>query len=92
MPKVLKLDKAAEDGLRDVLTTLLETGKVAGVFTLARICQEGEVAFSLITDPKLLKDAVPLFPLMPANAGKEHQRRALFRPWRRRPLSRLQWF
>ena len=70
MPKVLKLDKGAEDGLRDVLTMLLETGKVAGVFTLARIGQEGEVAFSLITDPELLKDAVPLFPLMPVNAGK----------------------
>ena len=70
MPKTLKLDKAAEDGLRDVLTTLLETGKVAGVFTLARIGQEDEVAFSLIADPELLKDAVPLYPLMPANAGK----------------------
>ena len=70
MPKILTLDKGAEDGLRDVLTVLLRTAKVAGVFTLVRIGQEGEVAFSLITDPELLKDAVPLFPFMPVNAGK----------------------
>ena len=70
MPKVLRLNKGAEEGLQELLRFLLESGKVKGVITLTKVDESGGVAYSLVTDPKVLKDALPLFPLMPANAGK----------------------
>jgi len=70
MTKALKINKNSEQGIQDLLTFLLESGKVKGVFTLKKISKDGAVAYSLITKPDELKDAVPLFPLMPANAGK----------------------
>ncbi len=70
MPKVLRLDKDAEEGTRELLRFLLESGKVKAVLTLMKVDESGGVAYSLVADPKALQDAVPLFPLMPANAGK----------------------
>ena len=73
MPKLLRLNKGAEEGLRDLLRFLLESGKVRGVFTLTKHTKEDEtsgVAYSLVTTPGALEDAVPLFPVMPTNAGK----------------------
>lgn len=70
MPKVLKLNKGAEEGVRGLLKFLLESGKVKGVFTLSKMDKNGAVAYSLIADPEALEDAVPLFPLMPASAAK----------------------
>jgi len=71
MPKVLKLDKGAEEGLREFFRFLLESGKVKGVFTLARMGKQGPVGYALMTDPDALEEAVPLYPLMPANMGKQ---------------------
>jgi len=70
MPKVLKLNKSAEEGVRELLKFLLTNGKVKGVFTLRKTGEKDSVAYSLISDPADLDNAVPLFPLMPANAGK----------------------
>ena len=70
MTKALKINKNSEQGILELLKFLLENGKVKGVFTLKKISKDGAVAYSLITKPDELKDAVPLFPLMPANAGK----------------------
>ncbi len=70
MTKALKINKSAEQGVLELLKFLLESGKVKGVFTLKKISKDGAVAYSLITKPDELKDAVPLFPSMPANAGK----------------------
>jgi formate dehydrogenase subunit beta len=70
MPKALKLDKSAEEGVRELLRFLLENGKVKGVFTLSKLNEKGAVAYSLIANPETLDNAVPLFPLMPTNAGK----------------------
>ena len=70
MTKALKINKNAEQGILELLKFLLESGKTKGVFTLKKISKDGAVAYSLITKSDELKDAVPLFPLMPANAGK----------------------
>ena len=70
MTKTLKINKNVEQGILELLTFLLDSGKVNGVFTLKKINKEGTVAYSLITRSDELKDAVPLFPLMPVNAGK----------------------
>jgi len=80
MPKVLRLNKGAEEGLREFLKSLLESGKVRGVLTLTKVDESGGVAYSLITDPHVLEDALPLFPLMPTNAGKALSRITLVEP------------
>lgn len=79
MSKVLKLNKGAEECVRELLKFLLENGRVSGVVTLVRT-DNGGVAYSLITDPAVLEEALPLFPLMPANAGKILSRSTLREP------------
>jgi formate dehydrogenase subunit beta len=80
MPKALKLNKGAEEGVRELLRFLLESGRVKGVFTLRKVDESGGVAYSLITDPAALEEASPLFPLMPANAAKVLSRLTLVEP------------
>jgi len=80
MPKVLKLNKGAEEGVRELLRFLLESGKVKGVFTLVPMDKNGGVAYSLIANPDALEEASPLFPLMPANAAKVLSRLTLVEP------------
>ena len=70
MTTVLTLSHGAEQGVREFLRFLLEKEKVCGVFSLKKIDDEGAIAFSLITNPDDLRDAVPLYPLMPVHAGK----------------------
>ena len=70
MTKALKINKSTEQGVLEFLKSLLENNKVKGVFTLKKINKDGAIAYSLITDPKVLDDAVPFYPLMPVNAGK----------------------
>jgi len=70
MTKLLKLNKNTEQGVIELLKSLLEEGKVKGVFTLKKINKDGDVAYSLVTSSDELKDAVPFYPLMPVNAGK----------------------
>ena len=70
MTKAIKINKNVEQGILELLKFLLKKGKVKGIFTLKKIGKDGSVAYSLITKPDELKDAVPLYPLMPVNAGK----------------------
>jgi len=70
MTKALKINKSAEQGVIEFLKALLENGKVKGVFALKKISNDGAVAYSLITKPNELDNAVPFYPLMPVNAGK----------------------
>lgn len=70
MSNVLKIKKGVEQGVNDFLKFLLESEKVKGIFTLRKMNEKGAVSYSLITHPKELKNAVPLSPLMPVNAGK----------------------
>ncbi|MFW6118402.1 MAG: Coenzyme F420 hydrogenase/dehydrogenase, beta subunit C-terminal domain [Chloroflexota bacterium] len=80
MPKVLELSKGIEDSVLGLLKFLLESGKVSGVITLTKMSESNTVAYSLITSPDLLRNASPLFPLMPVNAGKMLSRITLMEP------------
>jgi formate dehydrogenase subunit beta len=80
MAKVIKMNKGAEQCLLELLKFLLESGKVRGVFTLSKLGENGGVAYSLITDPARLEAALPLFPLMPADAAKVLSRLTLVEP------------
>ena len=70
MPNALKIKKGVEEGLNEFLEFLLKTEKVRAVFALKKMNDKGAVSYSLITDPDELKNAIPLHPLMPVNAGK----------------------
>ena len=80
MPKVLKINKGAEEGVRELLKFLLESGRVKGVLTLCRISEDGAVSYLLITDAAEIEDALPLFPLMPTNAATALSRLTLNGP------------
>lgn len=80
MPKVLELSKGIEEVILGLLKFLLEGGKVSAVITLTKVGESNAVAYSLITAPDALGNAVPLFPLMPANAGKVLSRVTLMGP------------
>jgi formate dehydrogenase subunit beta len=73
MPEALKINKGAEETVRELLRSLLESGRVSGVLALGRTGgSNGGVAYSLFTDPgAFVADgaALPLLPFMPANAG-----------------------
>ena len=77
MTKVLTIVKSAEDGLKELLKFLLENGKVEGVVALRKTGDDGAVSYSLITDAGKVESAVPLFPLMPVNLGKQLSRLTL---------------
>jgi len=80
MPKSLRLNKGAEEGVLEFLRFILESGKAKGVFTLRKVNEGGGVAYSLITDPAALEEALPLFPLMPVDAAKVLSRLTLVEP------------
>jgi formate dehydrogenase subunit beta len=80
MPKVLRLNKGAEEGALEFLRFLLESGKVKGVFTLRKVDESDGVAYSFITAPAALEWALPLFPLMPVNSAKVLSRLTLVEP------------
>ncbi len=69
MAKFLELDKGTEAGIRELLGQSLRNGQVKAVFALRRTTN-GAVNYSLITDPQMMEEAVPLFPSMPSNAGQ----------------------
>ena len=69
MSKALKINKGIEEGITDLLESLLQSEKIKGVFTLKKMNEDGAVAYSLISSPEELKKAVPLYPFMPVNAG-----------------------
>ncbi len=71
MPKVLRIDKGTEEGLRELLKFLLDNARVRGVVTLSRSGESDAVSYSLITNPYDVRLALPLFPLMPVNLGKQ---------------------
>lgn len=80
MPKVLQIQKGVEEATRELLEALLTTNKVRGVVTLTKRQASGDVGYSLITRAEDLERAEPLYPLMPANAGKILSRLTLAAP------------
>jgi formate dehydrogenase subunit beta len=71
MTKALRIDKSAEDGLKELLRFLLDNGKLKGVLSLRKTGEDGAVSYSLITDSSGIESAVPLFPVMPVNSAKQ---------------------
>jgi len=69
----LKINRGAVDTVRELLRTLLESGKVKAVLALGRTGgDEGGVGYSLFRNPAAFEAngaALPLLPFMPANAG-----------------------
>lgn len=70
MARVLKINEGITEGVKKLLRHLLEEKKVRAVLTLRREEQSGTVSYCLITDSEKIKEAVPLYPVMPNNAGK----------------------
>ena len=70
MSKLLKIRKSVDEGTRSLLEFLLKENKVRGVITLKKVNAHQGISYSLITQAEELRDALPLFPLMPANGGK----------------------
>jgi formate dehydrogenase subunit beta len=73
MPEAMVINKGAEEATRELLRSLLESGRVKGVLALGRTGDaDGGVAYSLFTDPDAFEadgTALPFLPFMPANAG-----------------------
>jgi len=80
MPKILRSNKGTEECMTEFLRFLLESGKVKGVFTLRKVDESDGVAYSLITDPVALEEALPVFPLMPIDAAKVLSQLTLVEP------------
>ena len=70
MSKMLKMDSDAEQSIIGFLKFLLDSGKVSGVLTLRLINESGSVDYGLVTHSSELDRAVPLMPVMPANAAE----------------------
>ena len=70
MPKVLKINKGSEEGLKELLKFLLEAGKIKGFLTLRKIGEHDAISYSLVTNPGDIAYIMPLFPLMPVNLAK----------------------
>ncbi len=69
MSPVLKLNHSTDEGVRELLKSLLVSGRVKGVLCLSKMGRENAVIYSLITQPDVMDKTVPLFPVMPQNAG-----------------------
>ncbi|MDD1770205.1 MAG: hypothetical protein LUO79_03880, partial [Methanomassiliicoccales archaeon] len=70
---------APEEGLKRLLVSLLESGRVSGVFALAKV-ERGKLAYVLMTDPGSIKESAPLHPLMPVNLGQVLNRFTMMGP------------
>ncbi len=69
MVKTLKMELGAREAIPELIRHLLRNDRIKAVFTLARTGKEDGVAYTLISSSEALEDCVPLYPLMPANAG-----------------------
>jgi formate dehydrogenase subunit beta len=80
MAEVLKIQKAASDGLRDLLTWLISEGKVRGVFGLITPEKGDGAHYALLTDAEQVKRMDPFLPVMPVNAAGQISRLTLDEP------------
>jgi len=80
MTKVLRINKGAEKGLKELLRFLLEDGRVKGVVALRKTGEDGAISYSLITNADHIESTLPLFPLMPVNLGKQLSLLTLMEP------------
>ena len=80
MSKILTIHKNVEDALKELLSSLLKDKKIKAVFTLKKVSNTEAVAYYIITDANELAGALPLYPIMPANAAKMLSRYTLLAP------------
>jgi formate dehydrogenase (coenzyme F420) beta subunit len=69
MAKGVARDIGPEEGMMELLKHLLASGKVEGVFALAKV-EGGSMAYTLITSVQGLNGCLPFSPLMPVNMGQ----------------------
>jgi len=69
MSFAIRSSEPPEEGLKRLLRSLLEQGRVSGVFALSKT-EEGKLAYELIVDPSMVAMSAPLHPLMPVNLGQ----------------------
>jgi len=70
MPKLLEMSVSVDTGVKALLEFLLKENKVSSIISLKKMENHKGIYYSLITRAEEINDALPLFPLMPANAGK----------------------
>jgi formate dehydrogenase subunit beta len=70
MTKSFEIEGDVAEGLRKLLSDMLESDLVAGVFALRRLDPGGAVGYSLTADPAKVADLLPFHPLMPAQGGR----------------------
>lgn len=69
MNKVMNLQKSADEAIIEFLKYLLNNKLVSGVLTLKRTKKKNSFSYGFFNDADALEAAVPLAPVMPANAG-----------------------
>ncbi len=62
--------KIADTAVKDICKFLLDSGEISGVFSLRITNKKGSVDYGLITDAQYFDDLIPIYPLMPVNAGQ----------------------
>jgi len=80
MATAFTLKGGVEEGLKNLLISLLEKGKIEAAVVLDRNEGGGGASYSLITDPEILAQTHPLYPLMPSNAASVLSRLTLKEP------------
>ena len=80
MDTAFKLNGGVEEGLKKLLGSLLEKGKIQAAMVLDHTGGGGAAAYALITDPAMLVQTRPLLPLMPSNAAAALSRLTLKEP------------
>ncbi len=73
MIEALVIQKEPREGLIALLRDLLGSGKVKGIIALGRDI-DGVTRYTMVTDPGRIADLDPLYPVMPANLGRELSR------------------
>ncbi|MCD4776154.1 MAG: 4Fe-4S dicluster domain-containing protein [Candidatus Aegiribacteria sp.] len=67
---VLISNSSMQDTLEFLLGRLLETGEVESIFALRGTKQEGRYCYSLISDPALVNEILPFYPVMPVQGAR----------------------
>ena len=80
MSKVLRIDKNAEQAVKELLEHLFKTGQIKAAVTLQRDKNNANVNYALFSEAAALENSSPLFPLMPTNAGQVLARLTLTGP------------
>ena len=87
--KALKIEKPVQQSVRELLGVILEKGRAEAVFTLRKTAEPGRFCYSLISDPEILKQAVPFHPVMPVQGAAALSELTVTSPLDRKVLALL---